>query len=34
MGDKEGAKDILGEVVEEGSAEHKQRAKEMLERMA
>jgi pilus assembly protein FimV len=34
MGDKEGAKDILGEVVEEGSGEHKQRAKEMLERMA
>lgn len=33
MGDKEGAKDILGEVVEEGNGEHKQRAQEMLERI-
>ncbi|MBB3059531.1 FimV/HubP family polar landmark protein [Microbulbifer rhizosphaerae] len=34
MGDREGAKDILSEVVEEGGDEHKRRAKEMLERMA
>ncbi|MGL6159363.1 FimV/HubP family polar landmark protein [Microbulbifer sp.] len=33
MGDKEGAKDILSEVVEEGGDEHKRRAKEMLERV-
>ncbi|MCX2778898.1 LPXTG cell wall anchor domain-containing protein [Microbulbifer thermotolerans] len=34
MGDKEGAKDILNEVVQESSGEHKARAEEMLERMA
>nr|WP_010133068.1 FimV/HubP family polar landmark protein [Microbulbifer agarilyticus] len=33
MGDKEGAREILGEVVEESAGEHQQRAKEMLERM-
>ncbi|SDZ90379.1 FimV/HubP family polar landmark protein [Microbulbifer marinus] len=34
MGDKDGAKDILSEVVQEGAGEHKARAEEMLERMA
>lgn len=34
MGDKDGAKDILSEVVDEGGDEHKRRAREMLERMA
>lgn len=34
MGDKDGARDILKEVSEEGSGEHQTRAKEMLERMA
>ncbi|MCA0894864.1 FimV/HubP family polar landmark protein [Microbulbifer agarilyticus] len=33
MGDKEGAREILGEVVDESAGEHQQRAKEMLERM-
>lgn len=33
MGDKDGAKDILNEVVEESSGEHQSRAREMLERM-
>ncbi|WP_346836991.1 FimV/HubP family polar landmark protein [Microbulbifer sp. SAOS-129_SWC] len=33
MGDKDGAKDILKEVVDESSGEHQGRAKEMLERM-
>ncbi|MCQ3829412.1 hypothetical protein HXX02_08130 [Microbulbifer elongatus] len=34
MGDKDGAREILGEVVEEAAGEHQQRAKEMLERMS
>ncbi|GAA5523743.1 hypothetical protein Maes01_00292 [Microbulbifer aestuariivivens] len=34
MGDSEGARDILNEVVEEGQGEHRDRAREMLERMA
>ncbi|MCW8127051.1 FimV/HubP family polar landmark protein [Microbulbifer halophilus] len=34
MGDKDGARDILKEVSEEGSGEHQTRAREMLERMA
>lgn len=34
MGDKDGAKDILNEVVGESSGEHQSRAREMLERMA
>ncbi|SHE90075.1 pilus assembly protein FimV [Microbulbifer donghaiensis] len=34
MGDKDGAKDILNEVMQEGAGEHKARAEEMLERMA
>lgn len=34
MGDKDGAREILGEVVEEAAGEHQQRAKDMLERMA
>ncbi|WP_444930296.1 FimV/HubP family polar landmark protein [Microbulbifer sp. SSSA002] len=34
MGDVEGAKDILKEVAQDGSGEHKDRAEEMLERMA
>ena len=33
MGDKDGAKDILTEVVEEGTGDHKSRAQEMLERL-
>ncbi|WP_377517627.1 FimV/HubP family polar landmark protein [Microbulbifer taiwanensis] len=33
MGDKDGAKDILNEVVQEGAGEHKARAEEMLERI-
>ncbi|WP_193161175.1 FimV/HubP family polar landmark protein [Microbulbifer hainanensis] len=33
MGDRDGAKDILNEVVEEGTGENKARAQEMLERM-
>jgi len=33
MGDKEGAKDILKEVAQDGGSEHKNRAEEMLERM-
>ncbi|WP_226647946.1 FimV/HubP family polar landmark protein [Microbulbifer variabilis] len=33
MGDKEGAKDILKEVAQDGGGEHKSRAEEMLERM-
>jgi len=33
MGDKDGAREILGEVVEEAAGEHQQRAKDMLERM-
>ncbi|MFA0810645.1 FimV/HubP family polar landmark protein [Microbulbifer epialgicus] len=33
MGDKEGAKDILKEVAQDGGGEHKNRAEEMLERM-
>ena len=34
MGDKDGAREILGEVVEEARGEQQQRAKDMLERMA
>ncbi|WP_406827950.1 FimV/HubP family polar landmark protein [Microbulbifer sp. ARAS458-1] len=34
MGDKDGAREILGEVVEEAAGEHQQRAKDMLERMS
>ena len=34
MGDKDGAREILGEVVEEARGEPQQRAKDMLERMA
>ncbi|WP_160152950.1 FimV/HubP family polar landmark protein [Microbulbifer sp. ALW1] len=34
MGDKEGAREILGEVVEEAAGEHQQRAKDMLARMS
>ncbi|WP_237065807.1 FimV/HubP family polar landmark protein [Microbulbifer guangxiensis] len=34
MGDRDGARDILNEVVEEGQGEHRDRAREMLERMA
>jgi len=34
MGDKDGAKDILSEVVQEGTGEHKTRAEEMLARMS
>ncbi|MFV8781953.1 FimV/HubP family polar landmark protein [Microbulbifer sp. SA54] len=34
MGDKDGAREILGEVVEEAAGEQQQRAKELLERMA
>ncbi|WP_020411761.1 FimV/HubP family polar landmark protein [Microbulbifer variabilis] len=33
MGDKEGAKDILKEVAQDGGGEHRNRAEEMLERM-
>ncbi|WP_444938628.1 FimV/HubP family polar landmark protein [Microbulbifer sp. JMSA002] len=33
MGDKEGAKDILKEVAQDGGGEHKSRAEELLERM-
>lgn len=33
MGDKDGAREILGEVVEEAAGEHQQRAKDMLARM-
>ncbi|WP_299591786.1 FimV/HubP family polar landmark protein [uncultured Microbulbifer sp.] len=33
MGDKDGAREILGEVVEEAAGENQQRAKDMLERM-
>ncbi|HEY8570634.1 FimV/HubP family polar landmark protein [Microbulbifer sp.] len=33
MGDKDGAREILGEVVEEAAGEQQQRAKDMLERM-
>ncbi|MBB5209841.1 FimV/HubP family polar landmark protein [Microbulbifer hydrolyticus] len=33
MGDKDGAREILGEVVEEAAGEHQQRARDMLERM-
>ncbi|GMG87462.1 FimV/HubP family polar landmark protein [Biformimicrobium ophioploci] len=33
MGDKDGAKDILDEVIEEGGDEHQSKAREMLERM-
>ena len=33
MGDKDGAREILGEVVEEAAGEHQQRAKDMLERI-
>ncbi|WP_299584661.1 FimV/HubP family polar landmark protein [uncultured Microbulbifer sp.] len=33
MGDTEGARDILKEVTQDGSGEHKSRAEEMLERM-
>ncbi|WP_226665014.1 FimV/HubP family polar landmark protein [Microbulbifer aggregans] len=34
MGDKDGAREILGEVVEEAAGEQQQRAKELLERMS
>ncbi|SDJ61079.1 FimV/HubP family polar landmark protein [Microbulbifer yueqingensis] len=34
MGDKDGARDILAEVAEEGSDEYKTRAREMLERIS
>ncbi|WP_237059013.1 FimV/HubP family polar landmark protein [Microbulbifer sediminum] len=34
MGDKDGAKDILAEVAEEGNDEYKSRAREMLERLS
>ncbi|WP_078083256.1 FimV/HubP family polar landmark protein [Microbulbifer mangrovi] len=34
MGDKDGAREILGEVVEEAAGEHQQRAKDMLERIS
>ncbi|AOS98607.1 hypothetical protein AUP74_03241 [Microbulbifer aggregans] len=34
MGDRDGARDILNEVVEEGQGEHCDRAREMLERMS
>ncbi|KUJ84236.1 hypothetical protein AWR36_000545 [Microbulbifer flavimaris] len=33
MGDSDGARDILNEVVEEGQDEHRDRARQMLERM-
>ncbi|WGL17840.1 hypothetical protein PVT68_05975 [Microbulbifer bruguierae] len=33
MGDKDGAREILGEVVDEAAGEHQQRAKDLLERM-
>ncbi|WP_105101485.1 FimV/HubP family polar landmark protein [Microbulbifer pacificus] len=33
MGDKDGAREILGEVVEEATGEHQQRAKDMLKHM-
>jgi pilus assembly protein FimV len=34
MGDSDGARDILNEVVSEGSAEQKSEAEEMLSRLA
>ncbi|WP_295800266.1 FimV/HubP family polar landmark protein, partial [uncultured Microbulbifer sp.] len=34
MGDKDGAREILGEVVDEAAGEQQQRARDMLERMA
>jgi len=34
MGDKDGAREILGEVVEEAAGEHQQRARDMLERLS
>jgi len=33
MGDSEGARDILNEVVEEGDEQQKQEAREMMERL-
>ena len=33
MGDDEGARDILGEVLSEGNAEQKSEAQEMLSRL-